>query len=70
MILPSEHSQPKPDSVPSMQAKQDVIDQIQSELLALIRVSPDETTESFQTGPIRLGDWSSTLENEISRFLW
>ncbi len=70
MVLPSEHSHPKPDIIRSTEAMQDVIHQIQSELLALVRVAPDETTESFQKVPIRLGDWSSTLENEICRFLW
>ncbi len=52
----------------SRSTEQDVIHQIQSELLALIRVTPDETVDWQK--PIRFGDWSSTLENEISRFLW
>lgn len=70
MLLPSEHSNPKPNKVRSIEAEQDVIHQIQSELLALVRVAPDEATENWQKMPIRFGDWSCTLESEICGFLW
>lgn len=67
MVLPS------PDSIPTKvtrsTSEQDLLLQIQSELLELIRVTPDESIV-VQKESIRLGDWSSTLENEISSFLW
>lgn len=70
MVSPSQDSTPTPSTLRSRLTEQDVIQQIQSELLGLIRIAPDETIESWQKAPIRLGDWSSTLENEISRLLW
>ncbi len=70
MVSPSQDSTPTPGTLRSRLTEQDVIQQIQSELLGLIRIAPDETIESWQKAPIRLGDWSSTLENEISRLLW
>lgn len=69
MASPSQDT-PTPDALRSRSTEQDVIHQIQSELLALIRVTPDEGIDSWQQASIRLGDWSSTLETEISRFLW
>ena len=65
-----------PDSTPianTFQPKltqQDVLHQTQAELLALIRVSPDEAIENWQKTPVWLGDWSSRLESEINYFLW
>ena len=70
MVSPSEDSTPTSGTLHPRSAKQDVINQIQSELLALVRVAPDEMTENWQKVPIRLGDWSGTLESEIYRFLW
>jgi hypothetical protein len=68
MVSPSQDT-PTPGTLRSRSTEQDVIHQIQSELLALVRVTPDETID-WQKSSSRLGDWSSTLENEISRFLW
>lgn len=68
MVAPSQDT-PTPGTI-RRSTEQDVIHQIQSELLELIRVTPDEAIEGWQKAPIRFGDWSSTLENEISRFLW
>ncbi len=68
MTLSSENTS-TPDTLSSRSTEQDVIYQIQSELLALIRITPDESID-LQKAPLRLGDWSSTLESEISRFLW
>lgn len=70
MVSPSQDSTPTQSTLRSRLTEQDAIRQIQSELLGLIRIAPDETIESWQKAPIRLGDWSSTLENEISRLLW
>lgn len=69
MASPSQDT-PTPDTLRSRSTEQDVIHQIQSELLALIRVTPDEGIDNWQQASISLGDWSSTLETEISRFLW
>lgn len=63
-MVPLSQNAPTPDTL------QDVIYQTQSELLALVRVAPDEAIENWQKEPIRLGDWSHTLESEICRFLW
>ena len=68
MVSPSQDT-PTPDTLRS-RSTQDVIHQIQSELLTLIRVTPDEAIDSWQQTSLRVGDWSSTLETEISRFLW
>lgn len=62
-IFASETLQPK-------LTEQDVIQQIKAELLALIRVAPDEMLENWQKAPVRFGDWSNTLENEICHLLW
>ena len=69
MVSPSQDT-PTPDTLRSRSTEQDVIHQIQSELLTLIRVTPDEGIDSWQQTSLRVGDWSSTLETEISRFLW
>jgi len=69
MVSPSQDT-PTPDTLRSRSTEQEVIHQIQSELLTLIRVTPDERIDSWQQASIRLGDWDSTLETEISRFLW
>lgn len=70
MVLPSQDSTPTPGKLRSRSTEQDVIHQIHSELLALVRIALDEAIESWQKAPVRLGDWSSTLESEIHRFLW
>lgn len=67
MILPSPNS--SPTKVTRSTSEQDLLLQIQSELLELIRVTPDEIID-WQKESIRLGDWSSTLESEISGSLW
>ncbi|MBW4638732.1 MAG: hypothetical protein KME05_10950 [Gloeocapsa sp. UFS-A4-WI-NPMV-4B04] len=69
MVSPSQDT-PTLDTLRSRSTEQDVIHQIQSELLTLIRVTPDEAIDSWQQASISLGNWSSTLETEISRFLW
>lgn len=62
-----------PDNTPSDQVRtstqQDVIAQIQSESIKLIRNAAEETIDC-QKPNVRFGDWSSTLESEISRCLW
>ena len=60
---------PTPDPIRSVKAEQDIINQMQSELLTLFRVSPDEAIETWQKLPLRVGDWSSRLESEICHFL-
>lgn len=67
MLLPSQNSTSTKGSRST--SEQELILQIQSELLELIRVTPDERIVNSQE-TIRLGDWSSTLESEISSFLW
>ena len=69
MVSPSQDSTPTKGTLSSSSTEQDVIHQIQSELLGLIRITPDENID-WQKAPLDLGDWSSTLESEISRFLW
>lgn len=69
MVLPSQDSTPTRSTSGSSTTEQDVIHQIQLEQLALIRVTPDESID-WQETPIRLGNWSNTLESEISRSLW
>lgn len=66
MVLPSQDSPPK--TFHSKLTEQDVIQQTQEELLALIRVAPDETLEDWQKMPVRLSGWS--IENEIYQVLW
>ncbi|WP_250124714.1 hypothetical protein [Chroococcidiopsis sp. CCMEE 29] len=70
MISPSQDSTPTPSKLHQSLTEQDVIHEIQSELLLLARLAPDEATESWQKLPMRLGDWSSNLESEISSSLW
>ncbi len=71
MVLPSQDSTPTPGKLSLRSTEQDVIHQIHSELLALVRIAPDEAIESWQKAPIRLGYWTdSTLESEIYPFLW
>lgn len=71
MVLPSQDSTPTPGKLRSRSTEQDVIHQLHSELLALVRIAPDDAIASWQKAPIRLGDWTySRLESEIYRFLW
>jgi len=70
MISPSQDSTPTPSKLRQSLTEQDVIHEIQSELLVLARLAPDEATESWQKLPMRLGDWSGNLESEISSSLW
>lgn len=69
MLSPQDFTNPQKTLHPSAREK-DVISQMQLEMLSLVRIAPDETTENWQKVPPRLGDWSSTLESEISSFLW
>ena len=70
MIPPSPDSIPTPKLLNSRSKEEVVIQQMQSELLNLVRVTPDESTDNWQQTPLRFGDWSGTLESEIGRFLW
>ncbi|MES1022502.1 hypothetical protein ABN584_06325 [Gloeocapsa sp. BRSZ] len=49
-------------------AEQDLIAQMQSELISLTRVTPNETMD-WQQFPFGT-NWSSTWEGEIYRNLW
>ncbi len=68
MASPSQDSTPTPKTLHSKLTEQDIIQQTQEELLALIRVAPDESLENLQKLPVRLSGWS--IENEISQLLW
>ena len=68
MILPQD-STPTPGTLRPSSTEQDIIYEIQLEQLTLVRVAADEATESWQKTPIRLSDWSNTLETEIYRSL-
>ena len=70
MISPAQNSTTKPNTFSTKLTEQEIIHQTQAELLALIRVSPDEAIENWQKTPVWLGDWSSRLESEINYFLW
>lgn len=50
-------------------AEQDLIEQIQSELISLTRVTLDETMEGWQQFPFGT-NWNSTWEGEIYHNLW
>lgn len=65
MVSPSHDSTPTPETHHSKVTEQDVIQQTQAQLLALIRVAPDETLE--QKIPVRFAGWS--MENEIYQIL-
>lgn len=69
MISPSQNSTTKLNTFSTKLTEQEIIHQTQAELVALIRISPDEAMDSWQQ-PVRLGNWSGTLENEIYHLLW
>ena len=69
MLSPADNSVAKSNVLADRAAQQNVMLQIQSESLELIRLNPDETFENLPNS-IHFGDWSSTVENEISRCLW
>lgn len=69
MISPAQNSTIKPNTFSTKLTEQEIIHQTQAELLALIRVSPDEAIENWRQ-PVRLGNWSGTLESEIYHILW
>lgn len=52
----------------SIAAERELIAQIQSELVSLMRVAPDEKRDWQQ--PLSFGNLSSTVEGEIYRGLW
>lgn len=68
MVSPTDDSKPTTNK---LQAKltQDLIQQTTTELLGLFH-SPDETSERWQKTPVRLDNWSGTLESEIYHVLW
>lgn len=66
MVSSSHDSTPTPKTHHSKVTEQDIIQQTQAELLALIRVAADETLER-QKIPIRFAGWS--MENEIYQIL-
>ncbi len=70
MLSPSQDSIPTQKTLRPKLRQEDVIHQMQSELLNLVQVTPDETTENWQKLPLHLGNGSGTLESEISSFLW
>lgn len=70
MLSPSQDSTPTQKTLRPRLRQEDVIHQMQSELLNLVRVTPDETTENWQKLPLHIGNGSGTLESEISSFLW
>jgi len=67
MVNPAQNSNPSAD-VQLTAAEQDLIEQIQSELISLTRMTPEETTD-WQQFPFGT-NWSSTWEEEIYRNLW
>jgi len=69
MVSPSEDSANTANQLQPL-TEQDIINQTQEQLLELIRVSSDEEGKNWQKMPVRLGDWSGTLESEISQFIW
>lgn len=66
MVSPSQDSTPTPETHHPKVTEQDIIQQTQAQLLALIRVAPDETLER-QKIPVRFAGWS--MENEIYQIL-
>jgi hypothetical protein len=70
MMSPSEDSTLSSNTAQPKLTEQALIQQIQEELLALIRVSSDEAIENLQKMPVSFGQWGSTLESEICHFLW
>ncbi len=69
MVAPSEDSTNTANQLQPL-TQQDIVNQTQEQLLELIRISPDEASKNWQKIPVRLGDWSGTLESEISQFIW
>ena len=65
MVSPDRDSTPTPKTHHSKVTEQDIIQQTQAELLALIRVTADEVLE--QKIPVRFAGWS--MENEIYQIL-
>ena len=67
-MIPLTKNTPTLDAICSVEVEQDVINRMQSELLTSFRASPDEVI-SWQKLPLRMGDWSSRIENEICHLL-
>lgn len=70
MMPHSQNSTDKPANLHSRLAEQDIINQTQAQLVALIRVTRDEAMDNWQKTPVRLGDWSCHLESEIYHLIW
>ena len=70
MMSQSHNSTDKLAKLHSSLEEQDMINQTQAQLVALIRVAPDESIYNWQKTPVRLGDWSSSLESEIYHLIW
>lgn len=70
MMSPFENSTDKLAKLHSRLTEQDIINQTQAQLVALIRVAPDEAMDNWQKTPVRLGDWSCHLESEIYHLIW
>ena len=69
MISASDDSTPTSNTLRPKLTKQDLIRQIQTESIGLMR-SQDETTEICHKTSVRLDHWSGNVESEISHGLW
>lgn len=69
MVSPTDDSKPTTNK---LQAKltQDRIVQTKPKLSGLFHVSAQERLERWQKTPVRLDNWSGTLESEIYHALW
>lgn len=70
MLSPSQDSTPTQKTLSPKLRQEDAIHQMQLELLNVVRLTPDDTTENWQKLPLHLGNGSGTLESEISSLLW
>ena len=70
MVSASDDSTPTANTLHPESTKQGLLHLLQTKLLGLIQVSQDNTTESWQKNPVRLENWSGTLESEIYHVLW
>lgn len=70
MVSASDDSTPTANTLHPESTKQGLLQLFQTKLLGLIQVSQDNTTESWQKNPVRLENWSGTLESEIYHVLW
>jgi hypothetical protein len=70
MMSQSQNSTDKLAKLHSRLREQDIINQTQAQLVASLRVAPDEAIDNWQKTSVRLGDWSSNLESEIYHLIW